>query len=104
MIALGVGYLSVLGFSQIFMCAEITTTGAFNGIGRTIEPTINSIIITSLRIPLAHFLIPLMGLSGIWWSISGTSMLKGVISVTWFLWTLKKLLDSGEMMGKLEEV
>ena len=104
MIALGVGYLSVLGFSQIFMCAEITTTGAFNGIGRTIEPTINSIIITSLRIPLAHFLIPLMGLSGIWWSISGTSMLKGVISVTWFLWTLKKLLDSGEMLGKLEEV
>ena len=103
MIALGVGYLSILGLSQVFMCAEITTTGAFNGIGRTLEPTINSIVITSLRIPLAHFLIPLMGLTGIWWSISGTSILKGIISVTWFLWTLKKLLNSGEMLKKLEE-
>lgn len=102
-IALGVGYLSILGFSQIFMCAEITTTGAFNGIGRTLQPTINSTIVTSLRIPLAYLLVSFMGLTGIWWSISGTSIIKGVISVTWFLWTLKKIKSSGEMLKKLEE-
>lgn len=101
-IAMGQDYLRILGFSQLFMCAEITTTGAFNGVGRTLQPTINSVVVTSLRIPLAYILAVLMGLSGIWWSISGTSILKGIISVVWFLWTLKKIKNSGEMMRELK--
>ncbi|MDR2880123.1 MAG: MATE family efflux transporter [Fusobacteriales bacterium] len=100
-IAMGQDYLRILGFSQMFMCAEITTTGAFNGVGRTLQPTVNSVATTSLRIPLAYILTLLMGLTGIWWSISGTSILKGIISVVWFLWTLRKIKSSGEMLKEL---
>ena len=100
-IAMGQDYLRILGFSQMFMCAEITTTGAFNGVGRTLQPTVNSVVVTSLRIPLAYILTLIMGLTGIWWSISGTSILKGIISVAWFLWTLRKIKNSGEMLKEL---
>ena len=96
-IALGVDYLRILGISQIFMCAEITTTGAFNGVGKTIEPTINSIFMTSLRIPLAYMLTPALGLVGIWWSISGTSILKGMISIIWFLLILRKMTNNKKL-------
>ena len=99
MIALGISYLSIVGFSQLFMCAEITTSGAFNGMGKTFQPTIISIIFTSLRIPLALMLIPLLGLNGIWWAISLTSIVKGIIVVVLFLIILKKI----DMKGTLNE-
>ena len=91
MIALGISYLSIVGFSQLFMCAEITTSGAFNGMGKTLQPTVISIIFTSLRIPIALILIPLLGLNGIWWSISLTSIAKGILVVILFLIVLKKI-------------
>ena len=88
MITLGISYLSIVGFSQLFMCAEITTSGAFNGMGKTLQPTLISIIFTSLRIPIALILIPLLG---IWWSISLTSIAKGILVVVLFLIVLKKI-------------
>ena len=91
MITLGISYLSIVGFSQLFMCAEITTSGAFNGMGKTLQPTLISIIFTSLRIPIALILIPLLGLNGIWWSISLTSIAKGISVVVLFLIVLKKI-------------
>ena len=91
MITLGISYLSIVGFSQLFMCAEITTSGAFNGMGKTLQPTLISIIFTSLRIPIALILIPLLGLNGIWWSISLTSIAKGILVVVLFLIVLKKI-------------
>ncbi len=91
MITLGISYLSIVGFSQLFMCAEITTSGAFNGMGKTLQPTVISIIFTSLRIPIALILIPLLGLNGIWWSISLTSIAKGILVVILFLIVLKKI-------------
>ncbi len=91
MIKLGISYLSILGFSQLFMCADITTAGAFNGIGKTFTPTIISVLFTSLRIPLALLLIPLLGLNGIWWSISLTSIIKGIMMVILFIGVLKKI-------------
>ncbi len=91
MIKLGISYLSILGFSQLFMCSDITTAGAFNGIGKTFTPTIISVLFTSLRIPLALLLIPLLGLNGIWWSISLTSIIKGIMMVILFIGVLKKI-------------
>ena len=35
----GADYLRILGYSQLFMCLEITTTGAFSGFGNTITPS-----------------------------------------------------------------
>ncbi|MGQ1947892.1 MATE family efflux transporter [Geofilum sp. OHC36d9] len=83
---LGGVYLSILSVSQLFMVYEITTRGAFNGVGRTIPPALTGIIFTGLRIPLAYVLmqIPTLGLFGIWWAISITSVFKGTISPLWF--------------------
>ena len=90
---MGITYMRVLAFSQIFMCAELLTVGAFNGIGKTYIAPIISITFTSLRIPCAMILSNpnLFGLNGIWMSISVSSVFKGVILVTLFLIGLKKL-------------
>lgn len=79
----GKEYLKILGYSQIFMCLEITTAGIFNGISKTYIPSIISISLTGLRIPLAYILSKpnLLGINGVWWSISITSVLKGICIV-----------------------
>ncbi|MDV4149771.1 MATE family efflux transporter [Clostridium sp. AL.422] len=83
----GAVYLKILGFSQLFMCIEITTAGAFNGLGRTVTPSWVSIILTGLRIPFAIALssIVALGLNGVWWSISGTSIIKGILLLNLFI-------------------
>jgi MATE family, multidrug efflux pump len=88
----GTVYLKILGYSQLFMCIEIATAGAFNGLGRTIPPSIVGILFTGLRIPLALILAQdhLLGLNGVWWSISLTSMIKGILLFGWFLLLLYK--------------
>ena len=90
-IALGVRYLSILAISQFFMCVEITTGGVFNGIGRTIPPSLVGISLTGLRIPLALlFSQPqFFGVTGVWWSITLTSVLKGLVLFTWFYFIMK---------------
>lgn len=95
-IEVGKQYLLILGYSQLFMCAEITITGAFNGIGRTYLPNIISIILTGSRIPLCLILIKYLDLDGIWWSISITSILKGIILVSIYCYLSKqnKLIPS----------
>lgn len=89
---IGISYLRILGFSQLFMCAEITTAGAFGGLGNTVPPSIESILLTFMRIPLLLILTRTpLGLSGIWWSISISSILKGTVLVTWYLLYQKKV-------------
>lgn len=80
-------YLKILGYSQIFMCIEITTAGAYFGLGRTLAPSLISIIFTGLRIPAAMILSNsnLLGLNGVWWSISMSSVFKGVILISMFI-------------------
>lgn len=76
----GITYLRILGLSQFFMTIEIGTTGAFNGLGKTLFPTLNGTVLNGLRIPAAIILSKtILGLSGVWWAISFSSILKGVI-------------------------
>ncbi len=90
-IDMGVGYMVAIAFSQVFMCFEMLSVGAFNGLGKTYAPPLVSIIFTSLRIPISMALTPYLGLSGIWWAISMTSMFKGVVMVVWYKRILKNL-------------
>lgn len=83
---MGVSYLQILGVSQLFMCVEITTAGAFAGLGNTIPPSIVGIMFTSARIPMAMLLTSTsLGLDGIWWSITISSIFKGIVLLIWFL-------------------
>ena len=90
---MGVAYLVILGVSQLFMSVEITTAGAFAGFGKTVPPSVVSILFTAIRIPLALILVnTALGLNGIWWSITISSILKGIILLCWFLRFLKKMI------------
>lgn len=77
----GSTYLKILALSQLFMVTESVTAGAFNGSGQTTIPALIGIVLTGARIPAAYFLsISLhFGLTGIWWCITLSSMLKGSI-------------------------
>ncbi|WP_461205261.1 MATE family efflux transporter [Clostridium sp. DL1XJH146] len=88
----GIVYLKILGLSQWFMCIEIASAGAFNGIGKTIPPSIVGIIFNGIRIPSAIILssYTILGLEGVWWSISVTSMFKGVMLTAWFVILIKR--------------
>lgn len=89
-VATAVGYLMIIGFSEAFMCVELTTVGALSGLGRTRLCSIISIAFTSARIPLAIILGGLIGLNGIWWALSITSIIKGIIFTCTFLWITRK--------------
>jgi len=88
----GIIYLRILGVSQLFMCIEIVTNGAFNGLGKTLHPAVNSVAFNALRVPLALILSSTaLSLSGVWWSISISSILKGTVIVTLFVYVLSKV-------------
>jgi len=103
-IAVGVVYLQILGLSQWFMCMEITTSGAFNGLNKTLPPSLVSIVFTGLRVPGAIILSRpgLMGLEGVWWSISMTSVIKGVVLSAWFIFLLMSSKLTSDW-GRVEE-
>ena len=87
----GGAYLFVLGISQLFMMLELTTQGMFNGFGRTSPPAIISIVFNTFRIPLAIFLGSRIGVTGVWWAITITSIFKGTILFIWYLFLKRRL-------------
>ena len=96
-IPMGVSYLVVLGFSQMFMCIEITTVGALSGLGKTFLCSVISVIFTSARIPLAMVLArSALGLDGIWWAFTISSIIKGILFFICFMVVSKKLPADGK--------
>ncbi|MEG0549445.1 MAG: MATE family efflux transporter, partial [Coprobacillus sp.] len=90
-IPLGVDYLRILGVSQLFMCIELTLAGALNGLGKTFIPSFVSVSLTAIRIPMVILLsATVLGLNGIWWTISLTSILKGIVISICFIVVIKK--------------
>ncbi len=96
---IGVDYLKILALSQLFMCIEVTTQGAFYGIGNTTIPSVTSTVFNLARIPLAMALPLVMGLNGVWWAISISSLLKGTFMVLFFIMYVKR---SDEYKGYLK--
>lgn len=89
-VATAVRYLVIIGFSEAFMCVELTTIGALSGLGRTRLCSVISIAFTSARIPLAVILSGIMGLDGIWWVLTSTSIVKGIIFTCTFFWIMRE--------------
>lgn len=85
-IAMGISYLRIIGLSQVFMCVEIVSMASFNGMGKTYVPASVSLIFTGLRIPAAIYITSTfaMGLDGVWWTISLSSMIKGLLLTSLF--------------------
>lgn len=100
-------YLKILGYSQLFMCFEIIISGAFKGLGRTYISSIIVTVLTGLRIPMAYLLSKpeYLGLDGIWWSISLSSILKGTLLLFIFVVLIKrnKLYPQTEKIKNFKE-
>jgi putative MATE family efflux protein len=79
-------YLEILAISQVFMGIEIVLGGAFAGAGDTVPPMVILVPLNLARIPLAYALAVSLGLgiSGVWWAITGTTVAKGLILAFWF--------------------
>lgn len=97
----GINYLTIVGIAQIFQSVEIITNGAFNGIGHINEPTIIGVIGTASRIPLSYIFAPLFGITAVWWVISGTMMVKGIISLFLFLHMWNKFMKTKYKFNKI---
>ena len=79
-VEVSVGYLMIIGISEPFMCLEIMAIGAISGMGNTKLCSIISIVLTGLRIPMAYALCGMgLGVEGVWWALTITSILKGII-------------------------
>ncbi len=76
-ISMGVDYLLIAAFAQIFMIMESTFTGIFNGYKKTNIAPFFSISGNLLRIPLAIGLSSIIGLNGIWVALLISSIYKG---------------------------
>ncbi|MCU4154699.1 MATE family efflux transporter [Carboxylicivirga sp. A043] len=100
---MGIVYLKILAVSQVFMIIEIITRGAFNGIGRTVPPSIIGIVFTGARVPAAMVLSleKYLGMLGIWWAISLSSVVKGIGLMGWYITVLHR---SGTEQAKKKKV
>lgn len=87
-------YLKAVAFSQVFSAVEMISNGLFTGIGKPKIPSLISIIFTALRIPLALILIRPFGVSGVWISISISSVLKGLCSYAVYKIKIKRDYNS----------
>ena len=91
-ISMGVDYLRILGFSQLFMCMEATSAGSFQGLGKSLPPSIIGITFNLLRIPFAILLSStILKLNGIWWAITMTSICKGTILSIMLIFYMRRL-------------
>lgn len=89
----GGNFLRIDGYSQLFMMLEITMQGVFYGIGRTVPPAVVSIGCNYMRIPVALLLVEMgLGVDAIWWAVSSTTIIKGLILTGWFIFIKKKIL------------
>jgi putative MATE family efflux protein len=82
----GASYLIILAWSQPFMGIELTLEGAFNGAGDTVRPMAIQLPLTVLRYPFALLLCFTLGfgVNGVWWAITGSSIIKGALMALWF--------------------
>lgn len=92
----GGDYLRIIGYFEIFLGIEILFMGCFNAIGNSKVYAIICSFFVASRVPIAYFLAfsCQIGVNGIWWAISITTFIKGVLLVIAFRSSMKKILLS----------
>lgn len=84
-------FIRILALCQIPGCVEAVGAGAFRGLGRTLPPSLASIVSNALRVLLAYALASTaLGLSGVWWSISLGATLRGIWILAWFAYEMRR--------------
>ena len=91
LVPIGRNYLLIFACCQLFMNLEVVASGAFKGTGRTIAPSLASIISNSLR-PIFAFLLSRtsLGIYGVWIALSATAVIRGIWICAWYMISDKK--------------
>jgi len=90
-VAIGVSYMRILAIVQIAQCIDGVSASAFDGLGKTLPPTIVSISFNTLRVGVAFFLSQTaLGIDGIWIGIAFGNFMRGVVLTGWYLLHAKK--------------
>ncbi|MGV8122833.1 MAG: MATE family efflux transporter [Candidatus Xenobiia bacterium LiM19] len=84
--AIGMDYMKIVAFCQIFMGIAIVLDGVFSGSGDTLPPMLICIPVTLLRVPCASLLALSLqwGVNGVWWAITILVVVRALLSLTWF--------------------
>lgn len=88
-IAIAASYLRIIAYSQIFNAMEMVSNGFLTGIGKPKIPSYVSVIFTALRLPMAYAFVSFLGVNGIWWSITISTMLKGSVLLGIYVMNIK---------------
>ncbi len=85
-IAAGASYLRIVALAQLFQGLELVFDGAFGGAANTLPAMVISTPLSIARYPAAILLTGPIGMSvqGVWWAISGTTIVKGTVMAYWF--------------------
>ncbi|HSV74640.1 MAG TPA: MATE family efflux transporter [Chthonomonadales bacterium] len=82
-----VSYLRIMAISEPFLALGMVLTGALQGAGDTMRPTVlTAIIFWGLRIPLAHLLAIVLGwqAAGAWTAMAISTVVGGLLTVLLF--------------------
>jgi len=91
-VAMGVSYMRILAVVQIAQCMTGVSASAFDGLGKTLPPTIVSITFNALRVLVAFFLSQTaLGIDGIWIGIAFGNLMRGVVLTGWYLLYARRL-------------
>ena len=91
LVALGRQYLFILAFAQLPMALETVASAGFKGSGRTIPPSLVSIISNVIRPILAYILsLTSLGLYGVWLAITLTTIFRAFWICVWYQQSRRK--------------
>ena len=107
-IEIGSSYLMIMAIFQIFMGWEIIFNQAFAGAGNSNPAFVISFSLSLIRIPLAILFAQYFdwGSDGIWWAISISTFLKGIVLALWWRrgkWKSKALKIASEVTSRIPE-
>jgi len=92
-IPLGVAFLRITALCQIPQCLEAVAASVFKGTGRTVPPSIVSIVSNALRVLLAWILASTaLGVYGVWLGISLAAVIRGCWVFIWYLLSARSAL------------
>ena len=92
-VELGVINLRIFAICQIPQCLEGVAGGVFRGQGKTLPPSISSIISNIFRVLLAYVLVHFtdLGLVGIWIALMAGSVMRGMWVYIWYVFYGRKV-------------
>ena len=95
-LVIGVNYMRILAFVQIFQCVDSLSASAFEGFGKTLPPTVVWITFNALRVVVAFLLSQTaLGINGIWIGIAFGNLMRGIVLTSWYLLYSKRMFKKG---------